>query len=153
MTPKIKTSGHIFIDLPKIESELESWLEKSCQSWTNNARVIAKSWLKMGLVPRCITRDLKWGTPVPMKGYEDKVFYVWFDAPIGYISITGWYLLEMYGVAQKNIHPLHSPTFNIPIFSVFPSFLCIIFLETFSFAIISQSVFPIKKFLKRSVKF
>ena len=73
-------------------------MEESCQSWTNNARVIAKSWLKMGLVPRCITRDLKWGTPVPMKGYEDKVFYVWFDAPIGYISITGWYLLEMYGV-------------------------------------------------------
>ena len=75
-------------------------MEESCQSWTNNARVIAKSWLKMGLVPRCITRDLKWGTPVPMKGYEDKVFYVWFDAPIGYISITGWYLLEKYEVIK-----------------------------------------------------
>ena len=120
LTPKIKTSGHIFIDLPKIEAELGSWLEESCQSWTNNARVIAKSWLKMGLVPRCITRDLKWGTPVPMKGYEDKVFYVWFDAPIGYISITGWYLLEKCGVrilfsSSKKHSSLPLP--NIPVFS------------------------------------
>ena len=49
---------------------------------------IALKWLKEGLEPRCITRDLKWGFPVPKKGYEDKVFYVWFDAPIGYIGIT-----------------------------------------------------------------
>jgi hypothetical protein len=50
--------------------------------------------MRDGLKNRCITRDLKWGTPVPMEGYEDKVFYVWFDAPIGYISITANYTPE-----------------------------------------------------------
>ena len=85
----MKSTKHVFIDLPKIEEKLNVWLEKSSQSWTDNARAIAKSWLKGGLQPRCITRDLKWGTPVPKEGYESKVFYVWFDAPIGYISITG----------------------------------------------------------------
>ncbi len=62
--------------------------------WTNTAKVITKSWIKDGLKPRCITRDLKWGTKVPMKGFEDKVFYVWFDAPIGYISISANYTSE-----------------------------------------------------------
>ena len=52
-------------------------------NWTPNARQITKGWLADGLKPRCITRDLKWGTPVPLEGYTDKVFYVWFDAPIG----------------------------------------------------------------------
>lgn len=51
--------------------------------WSQNAQFITKSWLRDGLKPRCITRDLKWGTPVPLEGYTDKVFYVWFDAPIG----------------------------------------------------------------------
>ena len=82
-TPQVKSSKHVFINLPNVESELNDWLEQSSQVWTKNAREIAKSWLKGGLQPRCITRDLKWGTPVPMKGYESKVFYVWFDAPIG----------------------------------------------------------------------
>ena len=49
---------------------------------------MTKSWLRDGLKPRCITRDLKWGVSVPKKGYENKVFYSWFDAPIGYIGIT-----------------------------------------------------------------
>lgn len=56
--------------------------------WSNTARAITESWFKDGLKPRCITRDLKWGTKVPYEGCEDKVFYVWFDAPIGYLSIT-----------------------------------------------------------------
>merc|ERR1712013_708614 len=89
--PEIRTSGHIFLDLPKVEEALNSWLDKSSEKWSSNARVIAKSWLKGGLQPRCITRDLKWGTPVPLEGFQDKVFYVWFDAPIGYISITAQY--------------------------------------------------------------
>ncbi len=72
-TPEVKTSKHVFIDLPKIEADLNTWLEESSKVWTNNARVIAKSWLRGGLQPRCITRDLKWGTPVPLKGYETKV--------------------------------------------------------------------------------
>ncbi len=50
--------------------------------------------MRDGLKDRCITRDLRWGTPVPRPGYEDKVFYVWFDAPIGYISITANYLAD-----------------------------------------------------------
>ena len=94
LTPEVRTSRHIFIDLPKLEDGLNEWLEKSSEQWTNNARVIAKSWTKGGLQQRCITRDLKWGTPVPLAGYESKVFYVWFDAPIGYISITAQYTQE-----------------------------------------------------------
>ena len=74
-----------------MEPLLLHWIDKSSVGWSNNARVIGKTWLKEGLKPRCITRDLKWGIPVPVKGFEDKVFYVWFDAPIGYISITAKY--------------------------------------------------------------
>jgi len=93
-SPSIRTSKHLFIELPKVEADLNTWLNESSKKWTNNARIIAKSWLKGGLLPRCITRDLKWGTPVPLAGYESKVFYVWFDAPIGYISITAEYTSE-----------------------------------------------------------
>ncbi len=50
-----------------------------------------QGWIRSGLKPRCITRDLKWGVPVPLPGYDEKVLYVWFDAPIGYISITACY--------------------------------------------------------------
>ena len=75
---------------------LDEWLVKAVSAgcWTNTASVIAKSWLKEGLKPRCITRDLKWGTRVPLEGFEDKVFYVWFDAPIGYLSIAANYTNE-----------------------------------------------------------
>lgn len=64
------------------------------KEWSNVARVVSKAWLRDGLKPRCITRDLKWGIPVPVKGFENKVFYVWFDAPFGYISITKRYTKE-----------------------------------------------------------
>ena len=106
-----------------MEERLNNWLEETSINWTNNARVIAKSWLKGGLQPRCITRDLKWGTPVPMKGYESKVFYVWFDAPIGYISITANYTdqwekwwknpkdVEYYEFMAKDNVPFHSVVF------------------------------------------
>lgn len=57
------------------------------EGWTTNVRQITKAWVQEGLRPRCITRDLKWGIPVPLKGFEEKVFYVWFDAPIGYVSL------------------------------------------------------------------
>ena len=59
----------------------------SAGQWSSNAEHITSSWLRDGLKPRCITRDLKWGTPVPLEGYQDKVFYVWFDAPIGYVCV------------------------------------------------------------------
>jgi len=91
-SPIVKTSRHVFLDLPKITPQLQSWLTKKEEdNWTNNARNITKAWLSEGLKPRCVTRDLKWGTPVPLEGFTDKVFYVWFDAPIGYISITANY--------------------------------------------------------------
>jgi len=56
--------------------------------WANNAIQMTQAWIRDGLHPRAITRDLKWGIPVPKEGFKDKVFYVWFDAPIGYISMT-----------------------------------------------------------------
>ena len=72
-TPKVRKSKHIFIDLPKIEEKLTAWVNEASELWTNNARVIAKTWMENGLRPRCITRDLKWGTKVPKEGYHDKV--------------------------------------------------------------------------------
>ncbi len=85
---EVRTSKHLFLNLPKIEPQLREWLKSKEAFWPDVAYSIALKWLKEGLEPRCITRDLKWGFPVPKKGYEDKVFYVWFDAPIGYIGIT-----------------------------------------------------------------
>jgi len=75
------------LDLPKLAEPLRKWIEKQ-KHWPSNARNFAIQWIKEGLRERCITRDLEWGVKVPLKGFEDKVFYVWFDAPIGYISIT-----------------------------------------------------------------
>lgn len=56
--------------------------------WSANCKAATDAWLKGGLKERCITRDLKWGTPVPLEGFENKVFYVWFDAPIGCASVA-----------------------------------------------------------------
>ncbi|XP_053963720.1 methionine--tRNA ligase, cytoplasmic [Anastrepha ludens] len=92
--PIVRSSNQLFLDLPKIEPQLRVWIEGSEPGWTNNARVIARSWLREGLKPRCITRDLKWGIPVPLAGFDKKVFYVWFDAPYGYISMTKHYTSE-----------------------------------------------------------
>uniref|UniRef100_T1JAR2 Methionine--tRNA ligase, cytoplasmic n=1 Tax=Strigamia maritima TaxID=126957 RepID=T1JAR2_STRMM len=94
--PVVKSSNHLFINLPQLEDKLQKWFEKASEAgiWTTNAKMIVNSWLKEGLKPRCITRDLKWGTPVPLEGFTDKVFYVWFDAPIGYFSITANYTSE-----------------------------------------------------------
>ncbi|NXE71285.1 SYMC protein, partial [Calcarius ornatus] len=92
-TPVVTPTQHLFLDLPKLEGRLEAWLERTWATgeWTANARHITRTWLRDGLKPRCITRDLTWGTPVPLDGFRDKVFYVWFDAPIGYLSITANY--------------------------------------------------------------
>ena len=91
-TPEKYKSYHYFINLPTVEKELREWIEKTSEEgrWTQNSKTFTKGFISEGLRERCITRDLKWGVPVPgddpdMKG---KVFYVWFDAPIGYISIT-----------------------------------------------------------------
>eukprot|EP01119_Soliformovum_irregulare_P012852 TRINITY_DN3354_c0_g1_i1.p1 TRINITY_DN3354_c0_g1~~TRINITY_DN3354_c0_g1_i1.p1 ORF type:complete len:738 (+),score=238.98 TRINITY_DN3354_c0_g1_i1:39-2252(+) len=94
--PIVRSSKHLFLDLPKLTPVLEKWVESASKKggWSNNSCQITNAWLKEGLKPRCITRDLKWGTPVPLEGFENKVFYVWFDAPIGYISITAGYTPE-----------------------------------------------------------
>ena len=89
-TPHLKSTTHLYIDLPAIKPKLEPWIKEASEKgfWANNAVQMTQAWLRDGLKPRAITRDLKWGIPVPLKGFEDKVFYVWFDAPIGYISMT-----------------------------------------------------------------
>ena len=89
-TPEVRETKHLYIDLPAISPNLDKWMIKASKDgrWSENAIKITKAWIRDGLNERAITRDLKWGIPVPKPGYEDKVFYVWFDAPIGYISIT-----------------------------------------------------------------
>ena len=89
-TPEVRETKHLYIDLPKLSEKLEKWMEKASVEgkWSDNAINITKAWIRDGLNERAITRDLKWGIPVPKEGYEDKVFYVWFNAPIGYLSIT-----------------------------------------------------------------
>ncbi|MDR2313220.1 MAG: methionine--tRNA ligase [Spirochaetaceae bacterium] len=89
--PTLEQTRHLYIDLPKIKGRLEQWIKKASTQgeWAHNAIQMTAAWIRDGLHERAITRDLKWGIPVPRPGYENKVFYVWFDAPIGYISITG----------------------------------------------------------------
>ena len=90
-TPSLVKTNHLYIDLPAIKEKLEAWIKTASVNgfWANNAIQMTQAWIRDGLKERAITRDLKWGIPVPKPGYEKKVFYVWFDAPIGYISITG----------------------------------------------------------------
>ena len=83
-----RRTKHLFFNLDKLQKDLSIWIKEKESLWAKNTIAIAKKWIKEGLNERCITRDLKWGVPVPKQGFEDKVFYVWFDAPIGYISIT-----------------------------------------------------------------
>ncbi|OAY79518.1 putative methionine--tRNA ligase [Ananas comosus] len=92
-TPCIRDTDHIFLDLPLLSDKVEKYVNEMSVvgSWSQNAIQLTYALLKEGLKPRCITRDLKWGVPVPHDKYKDKVFYVWFDAPIGYISITACY--------------------------------------------------------------
>ncbi|GMO48707.1 MAG: methionine--tRNA ligase [Treponemataceae bacterium] len=89
-TPHLKSTKHLYIDLPAIQEKYAPWMEEASKKgrWSRNAVQMTKGWIRDGLHARAITRDLKWGIPVPKPGYEDKVFYVWFDAPIGYMSIT-----------------------------------------------------------------
>ncbi len=124
-TPTKRKSSHLFIDLPGIQDKLENWIEASAKKggWSENSYAIAKAWIAEGLKKRCITRDLKWGVPVPLKGWENKVFYVWFDAPIGYISITAnhtdkwkeWWLnpgeVDLYQFMGKDNVPFHTVIF------------------------------------------
>ena len=89
-TPEVRETKHLYIDLPSISKNLDDYVSKTSVAgkWSDNAIRMTKAWIRDGLIERAITRDLKWGIPVPRAGFEDKVFYVWFNAPIGYISIT-----------------------------------------------------------------
>lgn len=95
-TPVPRDTTHIFLRLDKSQPDIEKWFTKSSEegAWPQNGISITKSWLDKGLEGRSITRDLKWGTPIPLDGYEKKVLYVWFDACIGYPSITSNYTDE-----------------------------------------------------------
>jgi methionyl-tRNA synthetase len=87
--PSLKKTTHWYLPLNKYESFLRSWiLDEHQNDWKPNVLGQVKSWLDDGLRPRAVTRDLSWGIPVPVKGGENKVLYVWFDAPIGYISAS-----------------------------------------------------------------
>ena len=87
--PVMKETKHWFLPLDKYETWLKEWiLEGHKSDWKSNVYGQCKSWLDQGLQPRAVTRDLDWGIPVPAEGADGKVLYVWFDAPIGYISAT-----------------------------------------------------------------
>ena len=74
--------------MPKLQEPLIAWLSEDIEHWRPNTLGFALYWLIEGLRPRAITRDLDWGVPIPLEGYEDKRIYVWFDAVIGYFSAS-----------------------------------------------------------------
>lgn len=86
--PVMRETKHWYLPLDKHEAWLRHWILEDHKEWRNNVYGQCKSWLDMGLQPRAVSRDLDWGIPVPVEGAEGKVLYVWFDAPIGYISNT-----------------------------------------------------------------
>lgn len=85
---EIKDSQHLYLKLDALEPMCHAWLETTMPQWPVVSQGIAQKWLQEGLQPRCISRDLSWGVSIPKAGFEGKVFYVWFDAPIAYISMT-----------------------------------------------------------------
>lgn len=87
-TPILKETKHWYLPLDQYESWLKEWILEGHKEWKSNVYGQCKSWIDSGLMPRAVTRDLDWGVPVPVEGAEGKVLYVWFDAPIGYISAT-----------------------------------------------------------------
>jgi len=124
-TPVTKETKHTYLRLDELQPKIEEWAKQSFEKggWSRNARIITESWLKQGLKERGITRDLKWGVPVPLPDYEDKVFYVWFEACIGYPSITANYTdewqkwwknpenVQLYQFLGKDNVPFHSVIF------------------------------------------
>ncbi len=86
--PVLRKTKHWYLPLDKHQQWLEPWITEQHKEWRPNVMGQCKSWFDMGLKPRAVSRDLDWGIPVPVEGAEGKVLYVWFDAPIGYISNT-----------------------------------------------------------------
>ena len=128
-TPEKRKEKHLYIDLPKLANQLKIWIDKTAKkaNWSQNAVTMTEGWLKTGLKPRCISRNLNWGVPIPKEGFEEKVFYSWFDAPIGYMGISKearedwsewWHKpedVELYQFMGKDNIPFHT--------IMFPSFL------------------------------
>ena len=134
VAPIARETRHIHIRLDELQPKIEDWFKKASKvgAWSRNGRIITESWLRQGLKHRGITRDLKWGTPVPLdifekeedrEIYKDKVFYVWFDACIGYVSITANYTedwekwwrapenVQLYQFMGKDNVPFHTVIF------------------------------------------
>ena len=123
--PVIRETKHLFIDLMAILPKLRNWIESAAEKgfWARNAVQMTYAWMRDGLRERAITRDLKWGIPVPLDGFRNKVFYVWFDAPIGYVSITAehtpdwkswWYAprdVKLFQFIGKDNIPFHTVIF------------------------------------------
>ncbi|GAM89717.1 hypothetical protein ANO11243_077560 [Dothideomycetidae sp. 11243] len=124
-SPIARETKHVFLLLDKLEQQVKEWSSASSKkgAWSANGIGITESWLNEGLKPRGITRDLTWGTDVPLPGYEDKVLYVWFDACIGYVSITANYTdqwekwwrdpenVSLYQFMGKDNVPFHTVVF------------------------------------------
>ena len=100
--PVMKETKHWYLPLDKWEPFLRQWILEGHKEWKPNVYGQCKSWLDMGLQPRAVSRDLDWGIPVPVAGAEGKVLYVWFDAPIGYISNTKELLPESWETWWKD---------------------------------------------------
>lgn len=134
VTPVVRETKHIHLLLDKLQPRIEAWFEKASSNgaWSRNGKIITESWLKQGLRDRGITRDLSWGTPVPLdvftndkdkEVFKSKVFYVWFDACIGYVSITANYTerweqwwkdpenVQLYQFMGKDNVPFHTVIF------------------------------------------
>ncbi|KAL8874157.1 MAG: hypothetical protein Q9174_000462 [Haloplaca sp. 1 TL-2023] len=134
VTPIARDTRHIHLRLDKLQSEIESWSQKASSKgdWSRNSKTITESWLRQGLRDRGISRDLRWGVPIPLdvfldererEIYKDKVFYVWFDACIGYVSITANYTkdweqwwrdpknVQLYQFMGKDNVPFHTVIF------------------------------------------
>lgn len=109
-TPVVRETNHLYIDLPKMKDALEKWIDDASVKgkWAENAVKMTKAWLRDGLKERAITRDLEWGIDVPREGYDGKngsprkVFYVWFNASIGYISITKQLATELKAAGKES---------------------------------------------------
>ena len=115
---EIRPTEHFFLDLPKLEKPLLAWLSQDKEHWRSNVISFTMNWLREGLRPRAITRDLDWGVPIPLEGYEDKRIYVWFDAVIGYFSASvewaerqgdpeAWKTWWVPGQAEKPVKPYY----------------------------------------------
>ncbi|KAK5938254.1 methionine--tRNA ligase mes1 [Knufia obscura] len=124
-TPVVKETKHTYLRLDELQPKIEAWADETIKKggWSRNAEIITRDWLKKELHERSITRDLSWGVPVPLPDYEGKVFYVWFEACIGYPSITANYTdewekwwrdpenVQLYQFLGKDNVPFHSVIF------------------------------------------